>query len=220
MWQIETHRGSAAAFHLCELPSPPVPTVWWFEVQSPAIVLGSAQPIEHLDRDACARLGIDIVRRRSGGGAVLLMPGDALWVDVVLPVDDARWTADVGRSAWWLGEVWRDALSSVGIPAGETAVHRGALVRTAWSDRVCFAGRGGGEVVSGDRKIVGISQRRTRLAARFQCALYLHWRPEQHVPLFSEPHPDVEELSHAVQEVDVETSAMMTAFAAALERSS
>ena len=42
----------------------------------------------------------------------------------------------------------------------------------------CFAGAGSGEVMVGERKVVGISQRRTRDAARFQCACVLHWNAE------------------------------------------
>lgn len=146
---------------------------------------------------------------------MLLQPGDALWVDVVLPVTDHRWTADVGRSAWWLGEAWQSALAVLGVDG--TSVHRDAMVRTAWSDRVCFAGIGGGEVVRDGRKVVGISQRRTRAVARFQCALYHHWRPEAHVPLFNAPAPAAADLADAAFAVDAEPAAVMAAFAAALD---
>jgi lipoate-protein ligase A len=48
---------------------------------------------------------------------------------------------------------------------------------SAWSARVCFAGVGPGEVLIGSRKVVGISQRRTRGAALFQTAALLTWDP-------------------------------------------
>jgi hypothetical protein len=51
------------------------------------------------------------------------------------------------------------------------------MVRSALSDVVCFAGLGPGEVTIGGRKAVGISQRRTREAARFQCVAYERWDP-------------------------------------------
>jgi hypothetical protein len=56
-------------------------------------------------------------------------------------------------------------------------VWRGGLVRTPWSARVCFAGLGPGEVVLKGRKVVGMSQRRTRHGALFQCALPIVWDP-------------------------------------------
>ena len=68
--------------------------------------------------------GIEVVRRRSGGGAVLLVPGEVLWVDVVVPRDDALWDDDVGRATHWLGELWVRALTRCGV-AGAT-VHTGA----------------------------------------------------------------------------------------------
>ena len=39
-----------------------------------AVVLGSTQGLISVDQDACAAAGVDIVRRRSGGGAVLAVP--------------------------------------------------------------------------------------------------------------------------------------------------
>ena len=44
---------------------------------------------------------------------------------------------------------------------------------TGWCPLVCFAGVGPGEVLAGGRKLVGISQRRTRAGARFQCAVHV-----------------------------------------------
>jgi lipoate-protein ligase A len=43
---------------------------------------------------------------------------------------------------------------------------------------VCFAGLAPREVSWQGRKVVGISQRRTRVGARFQCALLHGWDPD------------------------------------------
>ena len=127
--------------------------------------------------------GVDVVRRRSGGGAVLVVPGDLLWVDVVVPAGDPLWEADVGRAFHWLGEVWAGALAELGV---DGVVHRGGLVASRWSGRVCFAGLGPGEVtVAGGAKLVGIAQRRTREAARFQCAALGRWDPAALVELLA-----------------------------------
>jgi lipoate-protein ligase A len=173
--------GSAAAFHARELPQPAVRAAWIFALARPAVALGSTQPQDHVDAAAAARHGVDVVRRRSGGGAVLLRPEDPLWVDLVVPVGDPLWDDDVGRATWWVGETWCRALASFDVDGDALGAgpdfHRGPLRRTAWSDRVCFAGVGAGEVTVGGRKLVGISQRRTRHAVRFQCAALLHWDP-------------------------------------------
>lgn len=174
-WGIERHVGSAAAFHERTVPAAPRRTVWWFEVDQPAVALGSTQPLDVVDEERAKEAGVDVVRRRSGGGAVWLEPSGITWVDVVLPAGDPHWSDDVSRSALWLGRVWADVLADVGVVGA--SVHTGPLVRTDDARLVCFAGLAPGEVVVRGRKVVGVSQRRTRDAARFQCAVLHRWDP-------------------------------------------
>lgn len=145
----------------------------WCHATGAAVVLGSTQRDVLLAPGAAG--AVEVVRRRSGGGAVLVEPGRLVWADVVVPAGDALADDDVGRAAWWLGEAWTRALADLGIPGG--VVHRGGLVRSEWSSLVCFAGLGPGEVTVGGRKAVGVSQRRTRHGALFQCAVPLAWDP-------------------------------------------
>ena len=159
----------------------------WYEVATSALVLGSAQRDDVVDAQACVTAGIDVVRRRSGGGVVLLVPGESLWLDVVVPRSDPLWHDDVAAAMWWLGDVWCEAFAACGI-VGAT-VHRGALLHTPWSRLVCFDGTGAGEVLVGERKAVGISQRRTRDWLRLQSSVHLVWRPELLVSLLSPPAP-------------------------------
>jgi lipoate-protein ligase A len=163
-WNVRRARTSATEFHQRELPAERA--IWIVDVGQPALVLGSSQALVDIP-------GVEVVRRRSGGGAVHVEPGGTLWVDVVLPRADELWDDDIGRAAYWLGDAWAAA---IGEPA---EVHRGAMVRNRWSDLVCFAGLGPGEVTVDGRKVVGISQRRTREAARFQCVAYERWDPQR-----------------------------------------
>lgn len=165
--------GDAASFHHRELPVGGPPRLWWFRPGRPAVVLGSTQDDSILDLDACARLGLDVVKRRSGGGVVLVGPNLTMWLDVLVPRGHALWDDDIGRAMWWVGEEWAGGLADVGLD--DPVVHRGGLESSALSRVVCFAGRGPGEVFVGSTKVVGISQRRTRDWARFQCALSLRW---------------------------------------------
>jgi lipoate-protein ligase A len=174
-------------------------------VSAPALVLGSTQPAVEAD-------GVEVVRRRSGGGAVLLRPGETVWVDVVVPADDPRWTDDVGRSFWWLGEVWASALGGAGL-----SVHRGPLVRTRWSSAVCFAGLGPGEVVDGaGRKVVGMASRRTRDGALFQCAVPLRWDAAAYVELLGLPPEAEADLADVAAPLDATPDAVVDAFLSAL----
>jgi lipoate-protein ligase A len=196
VWEIHRRTGTAGDLHGLDLlgvtvdgPDPADPTapsplargVWVLEPIAPAVVLGSAQ---RFTRGAVATGGVaghatavedtasrptEVVVRRSGGGAVALGPGVSLWVDVVLPRHDPLWDDDVSRSPQWLGRAWVAALESLGV---EAAVHTGPTDRDAMARAACFAGMGPGEVAGGGRKLVGISQRRTRAGARFQCVAY------------------------------------------------
>lgn len=145
-------------------------SVTWCEATGTAVVLGSTQR-----PGVVATAGVEVTRRRTGGGAVLVEPGRLVWADLVVPAGDGLWVADVGRASWWLGRAWAAALADVGVGGG--LVHRGGLVRSAWSSLVCFAGLGPGEVTVGGRKVVGLAQRRTREGALFQCAVPLAWDP-------------------------------------------
>lgn len=184
-WAVERHVGSAASFHGRSLPDPVRRTVWWFEVDRPAVVLGSTQRPEVIDGRRAGAAGVEVVRRRSGGGAVWLAPGIITWVDVLLPAGDPLWDDDVSRSATWLGRRWVEALGDLGVEGA--VIHDGPMVRSPHSDLICFAGLAPGEVTIGGAKVVGISQRRTRAGARFQSAVLHEWDPRPLVDLLATP---------------------------------
>jgi lipoate-protein ligase A len=191
---IERVRGSAVAFHATVPGDDARRSAVWFDVDRTALVLGSAQRDPVVDAEACTRHDVEVVHRRSGGGAVLMVPGEMLWLDVVVPRDDDLWHDDIGRAMWWLGDAWAEALAELGEP-GE--VHHGPVEHTAWSGLVCWDGVGAGEVMVGGRKAVGISQRRTRHWLRLQTSIHLAWRPELLSELLAEPRPAPEALRPA-----------------------
>ena len=142
----------------------------------PAIVLGSTQTPGVVDVAAARSAGLEVVRRRSGGGAVLVTPDDPAWVDVWVPGGDPLWSPDVTAAFGWLGTAWADALGRLGL--GDVAVQgSGPGTCTRWSSLVCFGGVGAGEVTVGARKVVGLSQRRNRSGAWFHGACLLRWDP-------------------------------------------
>ena len=214
LWAVEVYQGSAAELHGREVATPAGRAVWWLTTTRPALVLGSSQRADVVDEGALERSGVELVRRHSGGGAVLLVPGEVSWVDVVLPAGDPLWDPDVGRAAHWLGAVWARVAAGFGTNGAE--VHRGGLVRTPWSSLVCFAGLGPGEVQVAGRKLVSISQRRTRNWARFQCAVHRRWDPAALVELLNPPRPAAQELTGSVATLDVPDADLRAAFRAAL----
>lgn len=212
--------GVASDFHALALPLPlpedgALPrTAWVFAVEHPALVLGSAQPASTVDAEACRDAGVEVARRRSGGGAVLLLPGEVVWIDLIVPVGDPLWLDDIGQSMWWVGDAWARALDVCGFPGA--AVHRDRPVAARWSQLVCFAGLGTGEVTRRGRKVVGVSQRRTRTAARFQCGAYLRWDGDALIRLLADPRPGLGELDTAVAALPVAAGDLVAALLAAL----
>jgi hypothetical protein len=181
-WRIEHLVDDPAAFH--SRPLGDQRTATFFQAASPTLVLGSAQRDDSVDRQAAKRQGIDVIRRRSGGGGVLLWPDEYVWLDLEIPTADPLWSNDVGRAMWWVGELWCSALAA-DVP--NPHVHHGRLRRSRWSADVCFAGVGPGEVMVAEAKLVGVSQRRTREAARFQTMVHLRWRADTVAGLVAGP---------------------------------
>jgi lipoate---protein ligase len=212
-WSVEHHRGPAGELHALEVPDDGTPRVWVLDATGPAVVLGSTQRDDVVDAGSARAAGVDVVRRRSGGGAVWVAPGDPHWVDVIVPRGHALWSDDVGRAFLPIGRAWQQALASVGL--GGTHLHEAALACGPLGGTVCFAGRGPGEVLIGDAKVVGISQRRTRAGARFQCAVPVRWDP---APLAALLGVDAELLAAAGHGIGdhVERAALVDALVTAL----
>ena len=156
-----------------------------------AIVLGTTQSTEIVDLAGAADDDVDVVRRASGGGAVLVGPAAQVWLEAWIPRHDPLWDDDIIESSSWLGQTWTRALAGLGSPG--LLVHRGRATRTEWSDLICFAGVGPGEVTlapssastSPPPKVVGVAQRRTRHGARLHSMALVEWLPAPLAALFA-----------------------------------
>ncbi len=131
-------------------------TMFVVRAERATLVLGGSQSVEVLDP---MKLTGTVIRRRRGGGGLVLVRPDDLWVDWWIPRNDDRWSNDVHVSSLRVGEWWADALS----PFVEgVSVHAGPLEGEVAFRVVCFAGRGPGEVFVKGRKAVGVTQWRVR----------------------------------------------------------
>jgi lipoate-protein ligase A len=115
---------------------------------------------------------------------------------------------------WWLGEVWAAALADLGIRGD---VHRGPVRHTRWSSMVCFAGVGAGEVTQDGAKLVGISQRRTRVGARLQSMCHLSV-PADHYQALLVGRPPGDEVRALVAAAAVEPAQLRARLAAHLQQ--
>ena len=180
-------------------------------VAHPTLVLGSTQPTDLVSPSALRERSVELVRRRGGGGAVYLEPGNHLWVDAWIPRDDALWAHDVSVAAEWVGRWWVEALGAVGVGwSGGFSVHAGRAEPGPLGDLVCFAGRGPGEVFDDDRKVVGLSQWRSREGALFSSCAYLDWDPEPLLGLLWVDEVERTELAGKLRDVAVGVWALST----------
>lgn len=110
--------------------------------------------LRRYDRDAIARLGLDTVRRPTGGRAV--WHADEVTYAVAAPVEVLGSLQEAYRR---IHETLAEALRSLGAPAALAAAPtRGGGVDAG----ACFASPAGGEVLLGGRKAVGSAQLRER----------------------------------------------------------
>jgi lipoate-protein ligase A len=133
-------------------------------VTAAMLVLGSTQSASLVRQPAM----LDVVRRRGGGGAVLVDPVETIWIDLWLPRVVLR-QDDVRSLLGDAGEHMRTALESLGVGG----LHLWRPETGAGRSVACFAGLGHGELVDDRaRKVVGVTAWRSRDGALVQLALY------------------------------------------------
>ena len=182
-WKIETKYTETALAHEANLKDWETPTIWVIEPKDTCLVLGkSEREKSYLNFEYIRENNLNLTTRQSGGGAVLVDPQDILWVDVFVPKNSQLWESDIAKASIGIGNAWNQALKEVKV---SSSVYTGEFLRSTLSDLVCFAGKGPGEIFREGKKILGISQRRSKLGTRFQCALVIEWNPDHLIGAFN-----------------------------------
>jgi lipoate-protein ligase A len=114
----------------------------------PALSLGRFQPDDDVDADACARLGIEVVRRPTGGQG-LLHGGDLTYAVALRRPEGAAGGVDAVYTL--LAGALIAGLERLGVDAA-IARHDGP------AGPVCFAGQQGADLRVGERKVCGSAQ--------------------------------------------------------------
>lgn len=121
----------------------------------PALSLGFHQPEDSVDRKALADRGYDLIRRPTGGAAVLHV--DELTYSVSAPLG----LSGLGRGVLEIHAAIADALARAFRDVGVDVDFGGDGVP---QDFACFSGAGGHEMTLGGKKLVGSALRRGRKA--------------------------------------------------------
>lgn len=194
--RIVSEAGLASEIHASPMLYVDERTARFVEVTRSALVLGSSQNPSQVSKAPLERFNAELVIRKSGGGAVFLSPMGQLWVDIAIPKTDPLFHGDVGKSFMVIGEIFMEALSSLG--GHDLEMHAGRLVGGQLARTICFAGLGPGEITFEGAKVVGMSQRRTTQGAVFQCTAYLRYPFDQLSELMAGADVDIPARGYAL----------------------
>ena len=120
--------------------------------------LGYGQRIREADTEALRRNGWDLVRRPTGGQAIL--HGDELTYSLCLPLHHPLASGDIVESYRRISALLLRALGSLGLAA--TAEPAGAGDRHERAGPVCFAQPSHYEILFAGRKLIGSAQLRRK----------------------------------------------------------
>lgn len=124
-----------------------------YAFSQPTITIGYNQRTDGLDRKLCEKEGIPIVRRPTGGRAIL--HHNELTYSVVVPPGQVLSSLSVSESYRLISTALSEAFSLIGMNVGLMPGERG------WHKTAsCFASSSKYELSAGGKKLVGSAQRR------------------------------------------------------------
>lgn len=133
------------------------PVLRLYRWSPPCLSLGFSQPFDAGDSVFCASHGVDVVRRPTGGRAVLHHL--ELTYAVLAPLGKGPFTRDLQTAYQGICRALVAGLATLGVPAEVSGQPESDLIRPTQAIP-CFIGPAAGEVVVGGRKLVGSAMRR------------------------------------------------------------
>jgi len=136
-----------------------LPVVRLYAWEPPCLSLGYAQPAGDVDQEALRQFGWDLVRRPTGGRAILHT--DELTYAVIGPHSEPRLAGSVLESYQRLSQALLDALHRLHVPAHSQAQ---ALVPPGSDPKgaVCFEVPSNYEITVNEKKLIGSAQARRK----------------------------------------------------------
>jgi len=135
------------------------PTLRLYSWNPPCLSLGYAQPAGDADMEQLSNHGWDIVRRITGGRAIL--HADELTYAVIGPPNEPRLVGGVLESYRRLSQALLSALQLLGLPAQALPQPQGAA-HAQKQKPVCFEVPSNYEITVGGKKLIGSAQSRKK----------------------------------------------------------
>lgn len=136
-----------------------LPTLRLYAWEPACLSLGYAQPVADVDRDKLDARDWDLVRRPTGGRAILHT--DELTYSVCAPVNEPRVAGGVLESYSRLAEALLQALLLLGLPA-ESKESYSPITTSRIPNPVCFEVPSNYEITANGKKIIGSAQARRK----------------------------------------------------------
>ncbi|MEH6473033.1 MAG: hypothetical protein V7752_17490 [Halopseudomonas sp.] len=159
------------------------PQLLLWQYDKAAVIMGCSQRPDEGQLQRAETAGLPIIRRGSGGGAVLAGPW-MLSATLFIPTEHPIGTLDLIKLFGWFEQIWIQALTDCAVSCkgvDKTLIDLSKQIskreRVEWA---CYASLSHGEVVSLDgRKLVGLAQIRKRKGVALVSGLHLQpcdWR--------------------------------------------
>jgi lipoate-protein ligase A len=133
------------------------PTLRLYAWEPPCLSLGYAQPLADVDIPRLQARGWELVRRPTGGRAILHT--DELTYSVIVPTDEPRVAGTVLEAYSRLAGALVEALLLLNLPA---EVNEKAVENNKTPDPICFEVPSTSEITAGGKKLVGSAQARRK----------------------------------------------------------
>jgi lipoate-protein ligase A len=137
-----------------------LPTLRLFAWSPPCLSLGYAQPFSDIDLEQITSLGWDVVRRITGGRAILHT--DELTYSVIGPTNDPRLQGGVLDSYRRLSVALLNALKRIGLPANSYPKSSTNVQINQNQEPICFEVPSNYEITVNNKKLMGSAQARKK----------------------------------------------------------
>lgn len=175
------------------------PAVRLYGWRPAAVSLGRAQTEKDVDAALAQAWGMDVVRRATGGGAILHNEEEVTYA-VVLPLDHPGLPRDITGSFAFLSDGVVRALRALGLPAEIESVSDNTR------ETLCYVRKQGTNVMVNGRKISGGAQRRSDKAVLQHGTVIVRRDEERMARLFGAPLDQVRERVTSLEEEGVSVS--------------
>jgi lipoate-protein ligase A len=139
------------------------PTLRFYGWSAPSVTIGAFQRLrEAVDLDECARLGVPVVRRPTGGRAVLHHPEELTYSFSSRNTAGTFFSESVLENYKAINSAFHSAFKTLGIDVSisDRRLKRPEIAHVHGGNPLCFASTSYSELSVGGRKIAGSAQRK------------------------------------------------------------